>query len=210
MIRINLLPPEIVEKRKYERFYPFVLIVAGLLVGIVLVVWVGLTLAVGASESELQQIEQSAADVMAQAERLRVFELREQELAARQQVAAKAVAGRIDMGRLAEELSLVLPEEVWAATLSCDESDGLRTTMFAPEPLGNAAAEGYKAVASTLVRLASLETVYDVWLGQAAVSSFNLYQGIEQQGSEAPAAQVVSFDVTAKIRSDASALGTGE
>lgn len=197
MIRINLLPPEIVERRKYERFYPIVFVVAGVLAAIVLISWAVLRLAVGTSTNELQTIEQNAADLRAQAENLAVFELKEQELAARQSVATAALAGRVDMGRLAEEISLVLPEEVWLDTLDCSESEGFAATLWAPEPLGQSASEGYKSAASTLVRLGSLESLFDVWLGQASVTNFQSYQGLTM---ESPMVQALSFDVKAKIK----------
>lgn len=196
MIRINLLPPEILERRKYERFYPIVFIVAASLIAVVLITWGVLRFAVGASESDLQKIEQSASDLLAQAESLKVFELKEQELAARQSVASAALAGRVDMGRLAEEVSLVLPEEVWLARLECDEEAGLQASLYAPEPLGRSAAVGYKSAASTLVRLSSLDSVSDVWLGQASVTKFEGYQGLTM---ESPKVQALLFDVSAKV-----------
>lgn len=197
MIRINLLPPEIVERRKYERFYPIIFIVAGVLAAIVLIAWVVLRFAVGASTSELQTIEQNAADLRSQAENLAVFELKEQELTARQAVATAALAGRVDMGRLAEEVSLVLPDEVWVDTVDCDEREGFTATLWAPEPLGQSASEGYKSAASTLVRLGSLESLFDVWLGQASVTDYVAYQGLT---TESPQVQALQFDVKAKVK----------
>lgn len=205
MIRINLLPPEIVERRKYERFYPIVIIIGVTLVAAVIVAWGILSFMAGAARSELQTIEQSASDLLAQAESLRVFELKEQELAAREKVAAEALAGRIDMGRLAEEISLVLPDEVWVQRLECSEQNGLSAAMYAPEPLGRSALVGYRAAASTLVRLASLASVSDVWLGQASVSRFSGFQGIPL---ESPEVQALSFEVSAKIRPASGADGT--
>lgn len=202
MIRINLLPPEIIERRKYERFYPIVFIVAGVIAAVVLMAWLVLKFAVSSSNDELQRIEQSAADLRVQAENLAVFELKEQELAQRQAVAQKALQGRIDMGRLAEEISLVLPEEVWIERLEAGEEAGLSAALWAPEPLGQESSEGYKSAASTLVRLGSLDSLSDVWLGQASVGDFAAYQGIT---GEAPSVDALSFEVSAKVRPSSSA-----
>lgn len=207
MIRINLLPPEIIERRRWERFYPYVFVVAGVLLAIVLVTWGALRFAVASRQDELQSIEQNATDLRAQAESLAVFELKEQELAQRQSIAEDALSGRVDMGRLAEEVSLVLPEEVWAQTLACDQNTGLSASLWAPEPLGQSVSEGYKSAASTLVRLGSLSSLTDVWLGQAAVSDFTSFQGL---AIEAPTVQALSFDVSAKIRPSNSTFSVDE
>lgn len=208
MVRINLLPPEILERRKYERFYPIVFIAAGVLLAIVLITWGVLRFAVSSSNSELQSVEQNASDLRAQADNLAVFELKEKELAARQKVADQALLGRIDMGRLAEEISLVLPEEVWVATIDCNEQTGLSANLWAPDPLGQSSAEGYKAAASTLVRLSALDSLYDVWLGQASVANFSAYQGIES--TAAPEVDALSFDVTGKIRPAPTSSSVGQ
>lgn len=197
MIRINLLPPEIIEKRKYERFYPLVLVVAAVLMAIVLIAWAVLGFAVGSSNEELQSIEQNAADLRAQADSLAVFELKEQELSQRQAVVVQALDGRIDMGRFCEEFSLVLPEEVWAQSIQVDQTTGLTAMLYAPKPLGRSVSEGYKSAASALVRLSSLKSLYDVWLGQASVGAFSEYQGIT---IDSPSVEALSFDVSAKIR----------
>lgn len=197
MIRINLLPPEIIEKRKYERFYPYVFVVAGALLAIVLIAWTVLGFMIGSSNEELQSIEQSAADLRAQADSLAVFELKEQELEQRQAIVVEALAGRIDMGRLSEEFSLVLPEEVWADTLKVDQTTGLQATLNAPKPLGQSASEGYKSAASTLVRLGSLSSLSDVWLGQASVANFAAFQG---PSIDDPSVEALSFDVSAKVK----------
>lgn len=207
MIRINLLPPEIIERRKYERFYPYVFVVAATLAAIVLITWGALQFSVSSRNAELQSIEQNAADLRAQADSLAVFEMKEQELAGRQAVATAALTGRVDMGRLAEEVSLVLPEEVWMQVMDCDQAKGLTATLFAPDPLGQSVSEGYKSAASTLVRLGSLDLLSDVWLGQASVTRFGAFQGVTV---ESPEVEALSFDVSARIRASDGSVSAGK
>ncbi len=197
MIRINLLPPEIIERRKYERFYPYVLIATAILVAGVLLSWGLVQLVVAARAEELQSTRESATQLKQDAEKLAVFELKEQELAKRQAAVGAALIGRVEMGRLAEEISLVLPEEVWVSSLQASEENGLSAILHAPNPLGSRATDGYKSVASTLVRYGSLELLTDVWLNAATIQPFSAYQGIT---GDAPTTQVVTFDLTAKIK----------
>lgn len=198
MIRINLLPPEIIERRKYERFYPYVFVATAILLAVVLVSWGGVQLMLSARNQELQRIRESAAALEQDAAKLAVFELQEQELGRRQEAVGLALAGRRDMGRLAEEISLVLPEEVWVQTitLSEDRQIGMTAGLFAPNPLGNKVTDGYKSVASTLVRLGSLELLENVWLTNAESSEYTAFQGVV---TEDPAVGVVSFGVSALV-----------
>lgn len=198
MIRINLLPPEIIERRKYERFYPYVFVATAILLAVVLVSWGGIQLMLSARNQELQRIRESAAALEQDAAKLAVFELQEQELGRRQEAVGLALAGRRDMGRLAEEISLVLPEEVWVQTitLSQDPQIGMTAGLFAPNPLGNRVTDGYKSVASTLVRLGSLELLENVWLTNAESGEYTAFQGV---ATEDPAVGVVSFGVSALV-----------
>ncbi len=219
MIRINLLPPEIIEKRKYERYYPYVLIVGAVLAFVILAVWGYLQLMNGARTAELQSIEQSAADLRKQAEVLSVFELKETELKARQQAANAALAGRVDIGRVAEEVSLVLPEEVWLTQLELhapvttgdQTADAVESfTGYAPAPSASKTAEAFKSVASTLVRLASLsDSLQDVWLNRAQAQTYGDFQGLADGQGPRPIVPCVEFVIEAQLKSPAS-QGTGQ
>lgn len=196
MIRINLLPPEIVERRRYEAYYPYIAITTAVLVGIILVSAIFLRWIVGTRNEDLQRTEQERVVLQQKAEALRVFELKEAELAARQETARKALDGRVDVGRLAEEVSLVLPEEVWAEQFSYGDQDGFDAVLYAPKPLGHSISEGYKSAASTLVELSSLDMLLDVWLSEATIQPFSTFQAITAEGATL---DTVRFAVSADV-----------
>jgi len=164
MIRINLLPPEITEKRKFEQRLVWVF-AAVLLVFVVLVlVWSFLAWQVSQKNSVLQANLDAANQVRSQAETFKVFELKESELEARKRTAAMALSQRVEWGRLVNELSLVLPSDAWLTQLDGSETDGLSMlgqVLDSPDDVPDA---GHKAVAKTLVRLSSLDLLYNVWL----------------------------------------------
>jgi Tfp pilus assembly protein PilN len=145
MIRINLLPPEIIERRKWERFYPIVFVVAAGLIAIVLVVWFGLQLAVNQRNDELQQTMTRTAALTSQADAFAIFERKQQELVAREAIAATALAGRIDMGSLAEDISLVLPDETFLVNMNCDQDMGLILGGNVSMSSAPSVKQGYKA-----------------------------------------------------------------
>jgi Tfp pilus assembly protein PilN len=157
MVQINLLPPEIIERRKYDRFYPYVVIATAILLIIIVLVWGLLQFLVAQQQQALQQNQETTAQLKAQAESLAIFEKKRGELEGRQQAASQALADRVDMGGLAEDISLVIPEEVFASRLKCSEESGMELIGFTPIPGQPNVKEGYKSVAATLVRLSSLD-----------------------------------------------------
>lgn len=209
VIRINLLPPEIIERRKYERFYPYVFVATAVMLAVVLVSWGLIQFILASRTEELQRTRESAAELQADAENLAIFELKEQELAVRQDAANKALAGRLDMARLAEEITLVLPEEVWVNLLRIDETNPdtpFVAQMHAPNPLGYKVTDGYKSVASTIIRLSTLDSLSDVWLEQAAVGPFTAFQ---ESTTDNPEAFVLDFRLNSKLQTDVAAPAAG-
>jgi len=214
MVRINLLPAEILERRKYERWYPAVIVPGLVLLGIVVAVWGVLSFTASSRAHDLQTIEESTGKLQAQADSYRVFEVQEASLRQREQVASAAVAGRVNMGKLAEELAVILPEEVFIKTLSASETQGLLIDGCAPRGGGASMASSFKATAASLVRLNSLDSLYDVWLTTAEIGDYGGFQGLAEDVS-ATGVEVLNFSATAKIAipsesSSASATAAGQ
>lgn len=202
MVRINLLPAEIIERRRYERYYPYVFVTGAILLGIILALWLGLQLLVAASQDRLQRTEETVTTLNTQAESLKIFEDQQNALAERQGVMKRALAGRIDMGTLAEEISLVLPDGLWLDSLILSEESGATMAGYTPDAEEPNIDESYKSIAAGLVRLNSLAQLYDVWLTSARSTVYQEFQsntrsetGAGPQGN----AKVVQFEITSKI-----------
>lgn len=164
MIRINLIPPEITQKRRSES--RLLLMVGVFLVAMVLMgAFAAVMFAqVGFKEDEVAAATQELESVKLQAERFRVFEDTEKELELRAQIAEETMQGAIDWSRLCEEVSLVLPDDVWLSAINANEVDGMTLVGRALDYLDDAPDVGHKAIARTLVRLTDLEQLYNVWL----------------------------------------------
>ncbi len=198
MVRINLLPPEVLEKRRWEKWYPYVFIAFAILAAILVLIYAYLMLSGGAKNAELQSLKEQSAALQAQADAFSIFEQKEQQLAARSAIAQRALASRLDVGNIAEEVSLVLPDEVWLDTMVVGETAGLRIRGMTPRSPSQSMDVGYKSVAKTLVRLGELPDIYDVWLVNALNNSY------QRTAASATAAQplpedVVQFESTGKI-----------
>jgi len=164
MIRINLLPREILEKRKFERGIWFV-IVGGLIgLAIVLGVFFINIWRISSRNAILQQSQQTASQLRNQAEAYRIFEEKEDVLVQRKAAADVALARRVDWGRMTNELSLILPNDVWLYQFVGDEDDGNSLQGYAVDTPTDVPDLGHKSIAKTMIRLADLEQINAVWL----------------------------------------------
>lgn len=189
MVRINLLPPEIVQKRKAEKLFGFVALGAVVIALVLVAVYGAAVWIVSGRAEELQAKKSQAADLAKAAEAFKIFEDKQTDLAARQATADTALAQRVEWSRLMNELSLVLPEEAWLIQMRCDEKAepnvSLGGVALDPEDSPDG---GHKVIAKALVRLAGLEQLNNVWL-----SSSEKVAG--EEGDEG----VINFLITAGV-----------
>lgn len=196
MVRINLLPAEVLERRKYERFYPYVFIAGAIVLAIIGVVWLGTQFVINSKTAALQDVEEIEANLNRQAQALAIFEQQQQALQQRQKIAFTALNGRVDIGKIMEEISLVLPDEVWVERLFLSQDEGMEMSANTPDVVKPDLNEGYKSVAATMVRLGSLPALTDVWLSSAEASvDFSEFQGADAEGS----ALVMPFTCSAGV-----------
>jgi Tfp pilus assembly protein PilN len=186
-IHINLLPPEILQKRKAESRRLVFLAVGLTVVALLGLTWMFGALFVGIKTQEVASAQQDAASLRSQAASFKVFEDRAADLTAREAVANRALDGRIEWSRIMGDLSLVLPPDIWLGTLDgvqrmdnagAAPAAGSTTGKTAPgatltlagfsldEPVDKANG-GFKSIAQLLVRLNDLDQLNNVWLTDA-------------------------------------------
>lgn len=175
MIRINLIPPEILASRRDERRWKWVWLFGGLLAVVIALFWAVIFLQVNAATSDVASVQQEAAALTAQASRFDVFQRTEADLSVRKDAVNAAIAGRIDWSQLLFELGLVLPRDIYLTTFTGVDngaSDSVVTlagqALFDPK---RAPALGYKSIAKMLVRLTELKQLDSVWLTSASIGT---------------------------------------
>ncbi len=198
MLRINLLPREVLDRHRFEGWYRYIFIITIGLVLIVLLAAAGLYMAVQQKSDELQTAQDTAQKFAEQGKAFDVFEKKEQDLAARQAITQTALAYRLNLGKIAEEISLVLPDEVWLDSLTLDEENGVSFQGNTPRPATQSMNVAYKSIAKTLVRLNELRDINDVWLSNATNGVWNAWDVSSEVTSATP---VVLFTTSAKIAS---------
>jgi Tfp pilus assembly protein PilN len=118
MRQINLLPPEIAERRRARQIMVF-LGVAGLaLVAILMLVFLIQTARVGGERSRLEQTKRQTTALQRQASQLQNFAELEQTLRTKEQLLGRLTANEVRWSVLLADISLVIPSEVWLTNFS--------------------------------------------------------------------------------------------
>ena len=179
MIRINLIPPEVLQKRRDEGRWRWLwlgaLVVAvalGLFYAVLFFDTVGIRAQVANAKEQAASLQQSA-------RMFAVFRDRETELSTRRAAVIAAATGRIDWANMLDELGLVLPTDMYLTSFVGAEGGtppgqaGLVTLAGQAVPVSDlqAPGQGYKSVAKTLVRLTELEQLDSVWLTGAGTAA---------------------------------------
>jgi Tfp pilus assembly protein PilN len=195
MLRINLLPPEVLDHRRFEGWYRYIFIVTTGLALLVLLTSAGLYLLVQQRNDSLQTQLDLAAQYTEQGKAFDVFEEKEKAFTSRQALAQAAMADRIDLGKVSEELSMILPDEVWFDSMGVDQNSKLSIAANTPRSSSQSLDVSYKSVAKTLVRMNDLSEVTDVWLSNATNGTWSSWDG----STVDTVAPVVQFTVSAQV-----------
>jgi Tfp pilus assembly protein PilN len=182
VIRINLIPPEILQRRRDEGRWRWVWIGGGVLAIVLVLFWGVMFLTVASSSTDVASIQQQATGLQAQTSRFQLFQAQQNDLAARQAAVAAATQGRIDWATLLDDVGLVLPTDIYLTSFTgTDAGAGANSAVTLagkaiPDEDGTTDG-GYKPVAKMLVRLADLSQLDSVWLTNMAVDPAVVGQG---------------------------------
>jgi Tfp pilus assembly protein PilN len=191
MVRINLLPPEILERRRWDKFYPVVFLVGVVAFAAIGAVAFGLFWYTNSERATLQEYKSQAASLQAQAAQFAVFEQKESQLASKASLSYAAVSGRVNWAALCRDISMILPDEIWLTSIQGNEDTGLTLAGYTPNATPSSSAESYKSIAKMLVLLNSLPQLNDLWLTNATVAEYST--------GGADTAQTLQFQATANV-----------
>jgi hypothetical protein len=170
--RINLLPPEIIQKRKDERLWTYV--IAGILALFLVVagVWFVMLIQVVSKESEVAGVQQQADNLTGQVARFSIFQQKEDDMVRRRTVVAAALGSRVDWSEVLYEMSLIMPGDVVLTRFAGSGADiGSDPALILEGSVANivdiGTNSGYDSLAKVLVRLTDLPDIGNVWLTSA-------------------------------------------
>lgn len=187
---INLLPPEVQEKRRAERTVVYIVVALTALVVLLVVIYLINGLRVIEAQGRLAEIKAKNAKLEASITEFQIYEKRRNEVIERQKLVKQALVGEVLWHRILNEVSMVIPTDVWLVDFTGDPSAGVSMTGFSPDYAFDAPDVGHKPVAKWLVRLGEINEFKDIWLNSSEKSSLFGFG-------------VINFSIKAKLKTKA-------
>ncbi|MEW6188683.1 MAG: PilN domain-containing protein [Actinomycetota bacterium] len=178
MTNINLLPPEILGKRRAERIlvYSFVGIVV--LVFILFFVYTINAWVIGQEERELSAIKienQKLEEVIAEYE---IYEKKKAEVEKWEGILKTAMEGEVSWSKLLNEISMVIPSDVWLTSFKGDMNAGINFQGYTFT---------HNSVAKWMVRLKEIKHLTEIWLNASEKTE------VEEQ-------EAIQFETTSQLK----------
>ena len=203
LIQINLLPKEVLEKRKSE--HRLALALLGL-IGMVLILCTiyGLNMVrVVQAQSSLEEVKTENNRLQTEIAKIGDFERIRLRVEERDALVKKVTATKYSWSRFLNNVSLIVPNEVWLSGLTV-EDDG--KISFTGKALAGSkiSGVGHKPVAKWMVHLEQLDDIEDVWLTSSRKGDGGAVSSVGPtlptvKAVDAPV--VVDFETKAKIKS---------
>lgn len=227
MTRINLLPPEKMKKKGARapsgKSYWWLLVVLPLIVVVAMGIWYfSLNSQLKSAENDLAEAKTELADWQAKNQALQQYKARQEEIASIEQVAVKALQGRVYWARILNEIAIMCPKDIWITSLTGTSSGGTTGTVtFEASALQcpNRWFPGfyypyypdYKPVANWLERMAQITEFQRVWLSSAEPAPQGLSVTIPLDGPDVKSITssnyIINFSSTATLNMQTAAIG---
>ena len=207
MTRIDLIPPEVVEKHQSRKIIMIMVIVFTVVFGISLVAYLitmGQAIMAG---NRVEIIKAENIKVQNYTQKLQPYEERKKALDERQAIIEKMTADQVQWSSILNDISMVVPNDIWLKDVKIDLSE-----ILTAKDQGGAAAKvepkppitivGYAfnhaAVARWLVHLNEINQFRGVWLDYATEQTITSGSDAATSGSTTPEKQVkvIEFQTT--------------
>lgn len=187
-IRINLLPGEIKDKQKVEKFMVMAILGIALVVGLLGGLYAYNAWKIKTAEDKVALLQSEAEKINRSIQSLRVYEQKLKDVQIKKQILQQAISGQVVWSKILEELMVVTPDDVSLTSLS-GNSDGITFNGQVPD-LGGNPDTGHKPVADWLVHLAQINPTPEVWLisSEKQKNTVNFISTLKFKNSSVPPA----------------------
>ncbi len=169
-VRINLLPKDILEKRKAEHLLVLVLVGIGAFFAVLAVVYGFNVIRIMNEQADLELLQAENSRYEREITRIADFENNKILVEQREQLVNAAIARKYSWSKFLNNISLIVPNEVWLSALSGGKDGVIQFSGQALAESGDTRM-GQKSVAKWLVHLSEIEDIGDVWLSQSTKDS---------------------------------------
>ena len=175
----------------------------GVIAAVLVMFWAFMALQVTASTAEVESVVTQATQLETQAQEFQVFQKTEADLNMRKNAVVAAKAGAVDWARMLYEIGLVLPKDIYLTAFTGTDAGAsgnsvVNLTGQAVDKVSDSPDNGYKSVATMLVRLADLDQLDFVWLSNTSIAA----------AASSGTAPMIGWTVSTRITPGSSAVPT--
>lgn len=164
LYKINLLPAEIIQQRKYEAWYPWIVSITAILVMVLGLLFAWSSLVLDGQMTELNGIEQEVTATQKQADSLKSYEAEAKDHKFRETIVTKALKNRMDPYLLAVTVTKYIPANVWLTNITFSETEGFTLQGLLQDVGTNPETRDWRGVAQCVDDLESSALLRKVWL----------------------------------------------
>ena len=155
---INLLPQEIIAKRRSEKRLIFLGLATIILVLLMVFTFLSLNWKVGQEEEQLMKIKDEKQKVNSEIGKYKIYEERQVELQKKRDILNSAMSDEVAWDKFLNEVSMVIPSNVWLESLSMS-ADGINYAGYTFD---------FPSVAKWLIRLDEIKSLENIWFTHAS------------------------------------------
>lgn len=220
MTRIDLIPPELVEKHQARRIISLMAIGAGVVFGILVIVYLLTMGQIILASNRVDKIKVQNVQVQAYIAKLKPYDERKKVLDERQKIMDTISADQVQWSSILNDISMVVPNDIWLKSVKIDiapiltakeQAAGASNKAPPPPPItiiGDAF--DHAAVARWLVHLGEISQFRDVWLNYAtetAVTTGTTGSSGGATSGNGGTVNVIEFQTTVNLTKFAASTG---
>lgn len=183
--KINLLPKEVREARRFELWYPWIWSAAAILLVLLVIAFLLLTIERISSEQELSATQSEITTTRAQSEALKEHEELKIFVEGRDQILKDTLSDRLDPQLIGVALTKDLPKAISVERIIISEERGLEIQGAVEDSGSNPPDKDWHAVAEAIDKLESGSLFKNVWLNTGSL--VDTYSNYEQKDTILPA-----------------------
>jgi len=165
-VNINLLPQEVIDKRRGEQRLVYALFIGIVIAGILFVIYGFNMIRISGNERVVQQLQAENNKYEIAIKEVQIFQDKKSQLNQRKKLIASISGFDFSWSKFLNDVSLIIPNDVWLVKINGDDKI-ISFEGMAQSDAGSTTDIGHKLVAKWLVHLGQIDSLTDVWLTES-------------------------------------------
>lgn len=182
--KINLLPQEILDQRRFELWYPWIISIAIIVLLLIGLSYIGSLIGLNSMAKEVEAIQTEITATQTSANSLAKYEKEKKTYEARAEIVKSALSKRLDPYLCALAVTYYLPGTASIESMSFDAASGMTISGVVEDSSKNPNNKDWKGVAKAVDNIEKASVIRNVWLTEGKMNdSYDNYEEYNKQVS---------------------------